>query len=143
MDLALTLVGYSDEVSNAMAYVFGDTLVCADAAAAKAVTFNKSVGVKCVTLEGDVYDPSGTLTGGSAIASAGILVRAQELNRAESELRAAVAVLNELERSEKDGKQARESWKKLSRELEIKEHELHLLEEQVGGSNAARVSPGF
>ena len=34
----------------------------------------------------------------------------------------------------------RNSWKNLVRELEIKEHELKLLEEQVEGSNAALVS---
>jgi len=50
------------------------------------------------------------------------------------------ARLASLEKEEERNKKARESWKQLVRELEIKEHELKLLEEQVVGSNAPRVS---
>ena len=63
-----------------MAFVFGETLICADAETAKKVTFHPSVGgAKSVTLDGDIYDPSGTLSGGSAPSSNGTLVRVQEL----------------------------------------------------------------
>lgn len=79
---------------QAMAYVFGRTFVCTSTAAARKVTFNKeirvcavvfqgSTGCVCaessvfgvdpffqqvpsVTLQGDMFDPSGTLSGGSA-----------------------------------------------------------------------------
>ena len=72
-----------------MSYVFSDTLICDDAASAKLVTFSKEVGVKSVTLDGDVYDPSGTLSGGSAPNSSGILVKVQELQEAERRVRKA------------------------------------------------------
>ena len=49
-----------------MDYVFGNTLICADAETAKRVTFDPSVRMKSITLEGDSYDPSGTLSGGSS-----------------------------------------------------------------------------
>lgn len=42
--------------------------------------------------------------------------------------------------SSPDGLPGRDRWKKLSKELEIKQHEMRLLEEQVEGSDAARVS---
>ena len=140
VNLALSLVGYEDEVTNAMAFVFGDTLICDDAESAKAVTFNGAVGLKSVTLDGDVYDPSGTLSGGSAPSSSGLLVRVQELRDAEAQMQAAKGVLRELEQEEEGDRGARDAWKKLARELEIKEHEVKLLDEQLGGSNAARVS---
>ena len=61
---ALSLIGYPHEVACAMAYVFGDTIVCADAQMANVVTFGAKV---CsVTLTGDQYDPSGTLSSGAA-----------------------------------------------------------------------------
>ena len=63
--LALELVGYEDELRAAMEYVFGSTLVCDSLPLAKALTFNKDIRRRTVTLEGDVFDPSGTLTGGS------------------------------------------------------------------------------
>lgn len=138
--LALSLVGYPEEVANAMTFVFGNTLICDDAESAKLVTFSPQVGgVRSVTLDGDIYDPSGTLSGGSAPSSSGVLVKVQELLEAERKLGEARGRLEMLEREEERGRVEREKWKKLARELEIKEHEMHLLEEQVGGSNATRV----
>jgi structural maintenance of chromosome 2 len=140
VNLALSLVGYEEEVTNAMAFVFGDTLICDDASTAKAVTFNSAVGLKSVTLDGDVYDPSGTLSGGSAPSSSGLLVKVQELKEAEAQLEAAKTALRKLEQEGASNKGAKDAWLKLARELEIKEHEVKLLDEQLGGSNAARVS---
>ena len=136
--LALSLVGYANEVSEAMAYVFGDTMICDDAESAKAVTFNKAVMLKSVTAQGDVYDPSGLLSGGSAPSGSGTLLKVQQLNKAEAKLGRAKAVLRDIENEETSIKEAKDTWKRLERELEIKSHELGLLEEQVGGSNATR-----
>ena len=138
--VALSLVGYPEEVSNAMAYVFGDTLICDDAESAKAVTFSREVGTRSVRLAGDVYDPSGTLSGGAAPSSSGVLVKVQELQRAERALAEARSRLESLEGEIERGRAGREQWRRMAGELEIREHEMHLLEEQVGGSNAARVS---
>jgi structural maintenance of chromosome 2 len=74
--LALSLAGHSNDVARAMEYVFGETLICDDANAAKRVTFSPQVGgVRAVTLEGGVYDPSGTLSGGAPPTGSGLLVR--------------------------------------------------------------------
>ena len=136
---AISLVGYPDEVAEAIAFVFSDTLICDDPASAQAVTFSREVGVRSVTLEGDVYEPSGTMSGGAAPSGSGILVRAQELRAAEERVAAARRTLAGLEREEVARRAARDKWRERTRELEIKEHELRLLEEQVGSSNAARV----
>lgn len=133
------MVGHDQEVSNAMAYVFGDTLVCDDAESAKLVTFTREIGVKSVTLDGDVYDPSGTLSGGSAPSGSGLLIKVQELLDVERKLGEAQGVLQTLEYEYEKSRESRERWRKLAKELDIKEHEMRLLEEQVGGSNAARV----
>lgn len=127
-------------MANAIAYVFSDTLICDDAESAKRVTFSRDVGVRSVTLEGDVYDPSGTLSGGSAPSGSGVLIQVQELLEAESRLNEARKKLQLLEAEEGRSKKDREDWKVLKRDLEMKEHELKLLEGQIEGSNAARVS---
>jgi structural maintenance of chromosome 2 len=136
---ALSLVGYPQEVANAMSYVFSDNLICTDADSAKRVTFSSEVGVRSVTLEGDVYDPSGSLTGGAAPSGSGILIKAQELMEVGGRLEAARKTLDGLEKEGERKKQGREEWRRLKRELEMKEHEGRLMEEQVGDSNAARV----
>jgi structural maintenance of chromosome 2 len=48
--------------------------------------------------------------------------------------------LDDLEKMEARDREGRERWKLLARELDIKEHEMRLLQEQVEGSNATRVS---
>ena len=48
-----------------MEYVFGTTLVCNNMDNAKKVTFDKRIMTKSVTLDGDVFDPQGTLHGGN------------------------------------------------------------------------------
>ena len=137
----MSLVGYPDEVANAMTYVFGDTMICDDADSAKTITFHPSVGgVKSVTLDGDVYDPSGTLSGGSAPSSSGTLVRVQALLEKETELTEAQNDLTEKEIIYERGREGRERWRKMKGELELKEHAMSLLANQVEGSNAARVS---
>jgi structural maintenance of chromosome 2 len=63
VNLAIELVTYDESVSAAIGHVFGQTLICENAEAAQAIAFDKQVRTKCVTYDGDVYDPSGTLTG--------------------------------------------------------------------------------
>ena len=60
-----------------MAFVFNNTLICDDAASARAVTFSRArnVGVS----ECYVYEPSGKMSGGEAPKGSGVLVRAQVL----------------------------------------------------------------
>ena len=50
-----------------------------DATTAKAVAFHRDVMVKCVTHEGDLFDPQGTLTGGSRAGSASLLTKLHAL----------------------------------------------------------------
>ena len=64
MHTALSLVGYEHELVRAMEFVFGNAFVCSDMETAKRVTFNESILKKSVTLDGDSFDPAGTLTGG-------------------------------------------------------------------------------
>nr|CAH8876488.1 unnamed protein product [Trichobilharzia regenti] len=62
---ALSLVDYDDALKPVMEYVFGDVLVCPDMDIAKRVAFHATIARRTVTLEGDVFDPQGTLSGGS------------------------------------------------------------------------------
>ena len=123
-----------------MAFVFGGTLICADKETANKVTYDKNILVKSITIDGDVYDPSGTLTGGAAPKNGGVLIQVQEIKAVEVELRACRKELEEVTGKLTDAKAVIDKFRKAKRELEIKEHQVGLLEEQVNGSNAARVS---
>ena len=141
VDLALSLVGYDDEVNKAMEYVFGSTFICADAETAKQVTFNPAVRMRCVTVEGDVYDPSGTLSGGSSPNSSGILIQMQKLNEITRQLESCKTELRELIAvMESEGKKTEEA-RKLKQQLDLKEHEIKLSEEQINSNSHSRVYP--
>ncbi|KAJ1459546.1 RecF/RecN/SMC [Pelagophyceae sp. CCMP2097] len=72
--VAIELVGFDGDVKAAIQYAFGSTLVCDTLDTARAVAFDASVRTKCVTLDGDVCDPAGTLSGGSANGHMGALL---------------------------------------------------------------------
>ena len=140
VNLALSLIGYDEDVSAAMAYVFGDMLVCQDKETAQKVTFNKAVGVKSVTLEGDVYDPSGTLSGGAAPSSSGIIIKVQEVNKLEKDIQSAQVELDDVLKNLNQAKASIEAYRKVKKEADLKQHEISLLEQEVQSSNGAKVS---
>ena len=140
VDLALSLVGYDKEVSAAMDYVFGSTLVCEDAETAKKVTFDPAVRMKSVTLEGDVYDPSGTLSGGSSPNSSGVLVTLQKLNSITKEMEGLELELRQLQDSMTKEKSKLSAARRTKQELDLKTHEIQLTEEQISGNSSTSVS---
>lgn len=139
VELALSFVGYEEEITKAMEYVFGSTLICEDAATAKLVTFHEAVRLKSVTLEGDVYDPSGTLSGGSAPNSSGVLVTLQQLNEITKELAIRENALSELQSNMAREKKKLDSARKTKQELDLKTHEIKLTEEQINGNSSSSV----
>lgn len=140
VDLALSLIGYDDEVLAAMNYVFGNTLIATDADTAKKVTFDPAVRMKSVTYDGDVYDPSGTLSGGSAPNSSGVLVTLQKLNELTKELRSKERQLAALEDNMNKEKKKLDAVRSIKQELDLKTHEIKLTEEQINSNSSSSVS---
>jgi len=79
--LAIDLIKFDKEHLPAMQFVFGTTLVCATSEIARKLAYNENIRVKCVNLDGDVFDPIGTMTGGANFKQGdSILMKVQELN---------------------------------------------------------------
>ena len=139
VDLALSLIGYEDEVSAAMDFVFGTTLICQDAETAKKVTFDPAVRLKSVTLEGDVYDPSGTLSGGSSPNSSGVLVILQKLNEVSKELHSQEQELHQIQQQMRSEQEKLANIKSVKQELDLKNHEIQLTEDQIKGNSSSSI----
>ncbi|KAJ5243192.1 uncharacterized protein N7469_001519 [Penicillium citrinum] len=139
VDLALSLIGYDEEIISAMNYVFGNTLICEDAETAKKVTFDPSVRMKSVTLDGDVYDPSGTLSGGSSPNSSGVLVTLQKLHEINKELKSKERQLATLEENMKKEKKKLDAVRSIKQELDLKSHEIKLTEEQINNNSSSSI----
>ena len=129
------VVGSSKEVENAMKYVFGNVLVADSPDTAKLVTFHPQVRVRAVTKEGDVYDPAGTVEGGSAPRSGQLLARIEELRNLHKQLKAredAFAVVN---KEWADIKAKKDENDACEQAVKLAEYEFKLAQERVAASD--------
>ncbi|KAG0369594.1 RecF/RecN/SMC [Gamsiella multidivaricata] len=140
VNLALTLIGFEEHLETAMAYIFGNTLICADAESAKKVTFHQEVRMKSVTLDGDVYDPSGTLQGGSRPSGGGILTSLQEIHELKGRLAERRQQLQQVEHQLAGLSQEGRAYAELKQKLELKTHELRLSEQRISASEHVQLT---
>ncbi|XP_072466568.1 structural maintenance of chromosomes protein 2 isoform X1 [Notamacropus eugenii] len=133
--LALSLIEYEPELQKAMEFVFGTTLVCDTLDNAKKVAFDKRIMTKTVTLDGDVFDPSGTLSGGARPQNASVLIQAQELRTIQEELKVKENELQAIEKELAGLKNTAEKYRQLKQQWEIKSEETELLRTKLQHSS--------
>ncbi|NXM04576.1 SMC2 protein, partial [Tyrannus savana] len=137
LHLALDLVAYEPELQKAMEYVFGTTLICNNMDNAKKVTFDKRIMTRTVTLDGDVFDPQGTLHGGNCWfysynnIAAPILSKFQEMKDIEAELKAKESELETVENELASLKKVAEKYRQLKQQWEMKSEEAELLQKKL------------
>ncbi|KAJ0098691.1 hypothetical protein Patl1_19865 [Pistacia atlantica] len=123
-ELALSLVGYSDELKSAMEYVFGSTFVCKSIDSAKEVAFSREIRTPSVTLEGDIFQPSGLLTG----VGGDLLRQLHNLAEAESNILIHQKRLSEIEAKIKELLPLQKKFMDLKAQLELKSYDLSLFQ---------------
>lgn len=128
---ALSLVCYNKELERAMEFVFGTSFICPDMDVAKQITFDKNIMRKTVTLEGDVCDPAGTLTGGARRQGNSILAQLDamwefqnQLNQKSQELRYVEDQLRHLQANS-------EKYNSVKQQHELKSHELNMCRQRL------------
>ncbi|NXV50239.1 SMC2 protein, partial [Uria aalge] len=137
LHLALSLVEYESELQKAMEYVFGTTLVCNNMDNAKKVTFDKRIMTRSVTLDGDTFDPQGTLHGGNCWfysynnTAAPILSKLQEIKVVEAELKTKESELESVEKELASLKNVAEKYRQLKQQWEMKSEEAELLQTKL------------
>jgi structural maintenance of chromosome 2 len=139
VELALSLIDYDPEVAKAMEYIFASTLICADPQTANAVSFDKRVNLGSVTYQGDIYETSGTLSGGSAPASGGVLVTMRKINKLEQEIAEATARLDSIKEMIQREKKKLDMARSIKNQLELKRHEISLTEEQINSNSSTKI----
>lgn len=137
--LALELVGYQAEVAAAIKYAFGSAFVCQDAATAKQLAYSREVATRCITLEGDDFNPSGLLTGGSRSRGAPLLARVAQLAEVEEAVEGHEAHIAQARAALAGMATAAKQHAALQRELELASHALQLLQARVAGSERAQL----
>ncbi|MBE6739685.1 MAG: chromosome segregation protein SMC [Ruminococcaceae bacterium] len=83
--LAPDLIKCDEQYKEIIKYLLGNTVVCEDLDSAVKISKKFGYRLKTVSLDGQVVNSGGSLTGGSLIKNAGILSRASDIRRLEGE----------------------------------------------------------
>jgi structural maintenance of chromosome 2 len=130
---AIELVGFDEEIRSAVEYVFGSSFVVDSTKAANQIC--DATKTRTVTLEGDVYDPSGTISGGSTSQLGTTLSRLSELAVAMKTLHEKKPELEMLMKQYTEMKAASQSFEKLNAKLEVAQVELDAAEKHLSQTN--------
>lgn len=84
--LAPELIKCEEQYNEIIGYLLGNTVVCEDLDSAVAISKKFGYRFKTVSLDGQVVNAGGSLTGGSLIRNSGILSRASDIARLNSEV---------------------------------------------------------
>ena len=99
---------------------------------ARKVTFNPAIRARTVTVEGDVFEPSGIVEGGSRRRGAPVLSLLSKANRVRGELDASSRELSEM-------RKRAEKYRSAKSALELALHNLEVLEKAEGVAEVALV----
>lgn len=94
---ALDLVSYDSSLRVVMEYVFGRTFICKDMTTAKQVTYHPRIMTRSITLDGDVLEPEGTLSGGAQSQQTPVLIQVAEIKEFSKRLDAKRAELRNVQ----------------------------------------------
>ncbi|XP_043213989.1 structural maintenance of chromosomes protein 2-like [Amphibalanus amphitrite] len=136
---ALSCIKHDPQLTKAMEWVFGNTLICRDLDTAKKVAFDPHVQRRAVTLDGDVVDPAGTLTGGSRAARGSVLAELHALAGAQKRLGMLEAHLAKLEEKLAHLTQNADRYAQLKQQQELKQHELGLVRDRLAQTTHAQL----
>ncbi|EGG18907.1 structural maintenance of chromosome protein [Cavenderia fasciculata] len=128
---AISLVNYDPSLQKAMNFVFGSSFIAKDKKFAQMVAFDKDIKTKTISLEGDEYNPVGSLTGGSRQQSGSVLNQIQKLNEMNAQLRQHQTELEKINYQLAQAKSSSDQYKQLKQNLQLKEHELGLINQRL------------
>ena len=126
---AIELLTFNEEVRGAIEYVFGSSLVVEKPDAANKIC--DITHTRAVTLEGDVYDPSGTISGGSKDNFGNTLAHLSALATAQSELVEKEKHLQEVSSKVNSMRNNFRSFEKNCLDLEVAKAELESINKHI------------
>ena len=115
INLASDLVDFDKKYQGVITSLLGRTVVSEDLDSAVEIAKKYSYKFKVVTLDGQVVNAGGSMTGGARLQNAGILSRANEIEKL---TKLCAEITEKLEKAVKDVAEQQESYSSLSAELE-------------------------
>ncbi|XP_012285924.1 structural maintenance of chromosomes protein 2 [Orussus abietinus] len=128
---AISLIDFPEEVRPAMNWIFGQVFICKDMNTAKKVSFHDMIGKKCVTLEGDVFEPTGILSGGAMSKTGSVLLKLNELKTIPEQLDEKKQLIQTLDAEIAKITRVAEQYKLLKEKFDLECHEVHLIKQRL------------
>ncbi|KMQ84023.1 structural maintenance of chromosomes protein 2 [Lasius niger] len=128
---ALTLLDFPNEITPAITWIFGQIFVCKNMETAKKIAFHERIMKKCVTLEGDLFDPAGTLSGGAPAKSGSILLKLEELKEIQNELNKKEYLLKDVETALSNVAQTAEKYAVLKQKYDLLTYEIDMIRQSL------------
>ncbi|RZC38547.1 structural maintenance of chromosomes protein 2, partial [Asbolus verrucosus] len=128
---AMSHISYDKKLQGVMNFIFGNVFICKDISIARQVAFHDRIKRRCVTLDGDVADPAGTLSGGAPQKGDSTLKQLRDIQECEEELRVKEQELESIEAEIREMSRKQNSYMTLKQQLEIKQHEIHLIKQRL------------
>lgn len=137
--LALDLVEHSQENRNTIGLVFGNFFVCETKEIAEKIAYDPNFRKRAVTLEGDSYNPEGTLSGGEAFKSSS-LAEIIEYKKIESQLYGKQKELEEVRGKLNEFEKVNERFMNLKNELDMARNTKSSKEKSMQTSSSAKLA---
>merc|ERR1712161_98226 len=138
---AMELVGFDEEIRTAIEYVFGSSMVVDGMDAGNKIC--DLTKTRTVTLEGDVYDPSGTISGGSRNNLGFTLSKLSELTTVSSEMKEAEIKLGRVNGQIESMGVVSKRFETFSDELELAIAELSTVDKHLSQTTFGMLSDKF
>ena len=126
--IASQLIRYDAQYKNVFANLLGRVIIAEDMDSAIAIARAYRHRYRIVTLDGQVLNAGGSMTGGSVSRSAGILSRGNELERLQGQIG---GVQSQLSQARRDAAEAQREEQKAAYELEVAQNQKHDLDAAV------------
>ncbi|EUB60548.1 Structural maintenance of chromosomes protein 2 [Echinococcus granulosus] len=141
---ALSLIRYPPHLRPVMEFIFGGLLVCPTLDYARRVAFHPGVERRTITYDGDMFDPQGTLSGGSRTSGGGdtaasLLIRVAQWRAAECEAVEATTRVRATQEAREAAVERARRRADLAETLDRARHQLALVETNLRQSDTHRL----
>lgn len=128
---AIDLIKYDKSIEPAMKHLFGSAFICKDLETAKAVTYNKDIRTRSYTLDGDLMDPDGSLSGGAVQQGPPILEEAARYSQVKQQFDLKNQELNEITKTMDEIQQVANQYGAIKARLDNVQMQLKTAQERL------------
>ncbi|XP_044728954.1 structural maintenance of chromosomes protein 2 [Chrysoperla carnea] len=134
----ISLIDFDSKLQNVMQYIFGQTLIVASNEIGAKLAYDKRINVKCVSVDGDSFDPSGIVSGGAVGAAGQLLTLIKKLSKSMKETNTMQNELDQVEQQLRQMANVAEQHRVMKEKFDFANHKLNLINDRITQSDHYR-----